>query len=471
MVGSIVVTPCSSSHDGSITTCLRSHLNLSEDLNATLSTMPKRSLILLAALAAISLQCTDKKDEGSSSAPITNEPTAAERCQGVDACITACDECGDDCSEQAREACFLLGRLRMETDATFSPSAAVVAYARACKHGHGVACASLGLQVQDGRGVAVNKTRASELYALACQEGVGVGCFNRALMHQGGVGFDIDTQEADRWFQLARKHYEVSCGAGDLQWCLNLGVLYESGYGVPADAAKAHEIYMEACDAGHGDSCANAALMEIYGEVPSSEDPLRPVREACERGEGLPCGILGKILIQGLQGAPDAEAGLPLLDRACRQGQQFSCGAIAALLSMGDLVPVDLDRAAFYEERACALGGSTSCLLIGLANLPNDSGRAGDPARAVEYIEKACNIGHAEGCMRLAALVHFGRGADADPVRARGLMVDACRLGLPDACLQLLAGGQDLPLPPERSQAMRELACREGIASACQPGR
>ena len=55
--------------------------------------------------------------------------------------------------------------------------------------------------------------------------------------------------------ETAAKYFYVACKAGDGVGCLNLGVAFRSGKGVPQDAGKSAQIMVRACKLGIQRAC------------------------------------------------------------------------------------------------------------------------------------------------------------------------------------------------------------------------
>src|SRR5690606_1428943 len=74
-----------------------------------------------------------------------------------------------------------------------------------------------------------------------------------------------DFAEAVRlWTPLARK--------GDVAAQFNLGLIYEKGRGVPADAARAAQYYLSAAESGHAKSAYNLGILHSRGALGPNRD-------------------------------------------------------------------------------------------------------------------------------------------------------------------------------------------------------
>ena len=387
--------------------------------------------------------------------------TLQSDCGSRAACASVCGSCPTDCSPSAAAACDAWGDALLRGPEIDLVGAAA-AYQRACDADHGVSCAALGLQVQDGRGAPRDVPRAEQLYEKACELGEGIGCFNLGLLIGSAVHSSQDPEGADAWFKRARALYARSCDAGDLQWCLNLGVLHESGFGVPKDAVRSAEIYRAACDKGHGESCTNLALQTDRGQgMPADSDvALALLEETCGDESPLSCGVLAQILMR--EEPPDGARILSLADQACLQGVAHACAAEAGMYALGEIVAVDFARVSKLERRACDLGVSSACMIEAEVSV-----QAGDYRTSALFYEKACFIGEPEACGLLAEHLRHGRGVERDLVRAATMMDSSCRMGYPGACVALLQAGQPLPLKEPLLSSFLTTACEGGIDEAC----
>lgn len=330
-------------------------------------------------------------------------------------------------------------------------------YEVVCEGGYMPACSALANLYQDGRGVPHDPARARTLHQRACDGGAGIGCFNLALMLQGGVWVDADAEAAGELFLRADAAYETACAAGELAWCMNRGVLYEDGFGVPQDHAKARAIYTDACSKGHADSCVNGALMDYYGKgvVPDKTGPKDRIAAHCSDATPLACGVLGQMyLVEG-----DARKAIPLLEQACTLAERDACGVLGAAYGMGEVVAADAMRASLLEERACLLGSSMACFV--------EAQTARDDTRAALFHQRACTIGHAEACGMYGAHLELGKGVPADPAQSLAMYRVACQMGDPGSCVGLLQKGQELPLSTEEAARFRQAACANGVQEAC----
>jgi TPR repeat protein len=386
--------------------------------------------------------------------PLLPALTPAQKCPELARCQRACDT-GDDraCEE-------LADRYVRGADAPLAPDLGAALLDRACQHGRGTSCAALGLLYEDGRGVAEDDDRAAALYDEACTRAAGIGCFNLALMIQQGP-LPYDKARVGELARASEDLYKKACDAGDLAWCLNLGVIYEGALGHP-DQAKAAEIYRKACWDGHADACVNFAL-GVVAQPGAGPYATRLLQHACDDGSSLGCGVLGQVLYAGRGVPADPPRAVALLRKGCDGGDGNACGVLGAALGLGDKVPRDEQGADAAEERACALGDADGCMVIG-----GDAADRHDAKRAARGYERACAIGNGEGCWTLAVLrqkhaidPHTDQAIDEAAVKA-------CKLRAHAGCIVLLAAGKPAPVPSDALPALRAEGCRAGATQLCE---
>lgn len=132
-----------------------------------------------------------------------------------------------------------------EDGAPPDPVGAAPVYEAAAGQGHVEAAVSLGVLLQEGRGVAQDLPRALALYEAAARAGSARAVNNLGLMYVRGQGVEQDYERAAALFTAAAE-------AGLAQAYTNLAVMYENGFGVPLDEARAAELYRAGGRAGGG---------------------------------------------------------------------------------------------------------------------------------------------------------------------------------------------------------------------------
>ncbi|MBS2014551.1 MAG: SEL1-like repeat protein [Deltaproteobacteria bacterium] len=142
-----------------------------------------------------------------------------------------------------------------------------------------------------GLGLARDDARARGYYQLACRSLDTKDNEGRAACARAKTQFSRGSKD----LRLAADGFAWGCENGDPWGCVELGILYESGQGVPASLGKADELFQRAC------------------EPLAIADPLQA--SACART---------KERIGLRKGTPPAEANR-LFDEACKGGSGHGC--------------------------------------------------------------------------------------------------------------------------------------------------
>jgi TPR repeat protein len=119
--------------------------------------------------------------------------------------------------------------------------------------------------------------------------------------------------------------------------CAGLAGLYVKGEVVPKSVSRAVELYSKSCDGDSPFACiALGGIYEKGGDIPRDDARARAANaravqllsEACERGNGQHCSLLGSNYVNGqLNLAKDVSRGLMLHERGCDLGEPHACTA------------------------------------------------------------------------------------------------------------------------------------------------
>jgi serine/threonine protein kinase len=231
-----------------------------------------------------------------------------------------------------------------------------------------------------------------------------------------------DKLDKAQYYNLGGILRNLACTRRDVDSCLQLGFMYESGNGVEDDAPRAATFFSRACDAGNALGCERLGMMY-------------------ENGNGV-----------GQNPARAAELysrGVALFVKACDAGGAQDCGYLGYLYGRGyDGVTQDYSRAATLYSKACDGGHAQSCCnLGGLYALGN--GVAKDNFRAVALFSKSCDAGIAHGCSDLGVMYKKGDGVSKDIDKAKQFFNKGCSMDDQWGCdrLKEMAGDQHLTIP------------------------
>lgn len=147
---------------------------------------------------------------------------------------------------------------------------------------------------------------------------------------------------------------DVTCSHGSGTACLTLGIAQYQGRMVPRDAAGAGKSFAHACELGVANGCGG-----FFRVV--ADDNGRGFQEACDRGDGESCFLLGSLYFSGKNVPKDPARAFALLQQSCRSGWSRGCGGLAECYLAGAGTAVDTNRAIEEFDAACRGGVASSC--------------------------------------------------------------------------------------------------------------
>src|SRR3989454_1730022 len=140
------------------------------------------------------------------------------------------------------------------------------------------------------------------------------------------------------------------CGKGDVASCARVGLMYEDGRGMTADATKAWSYLRKACEGGDALGCAELSRLYVVddGVRRDSARALRLAHAACDAGDGHGCAYLVRLCVDrlvypGSETRCDAEYARQLYERAvallkkdCDGWGAYDCHTLATIYSTAD---------------------------------------------------------------------------------------------------------------------------------------
>jgi TPR repeat protein len=156
---------------------------------------------------------------------------------------------------------------------------------RACDGDFMPACAHIAGSLIRGPADRRDFPRGKALLERACEPkgivwGAGSGCVELGVLYEGGEGVPKDARRA---FEL----FEKGCTSN--ADCEKLADAYAEGRGVEKDAAKAEELYVRACAAGTLDACFKARSPQARSNAE------RLLQQLCNSGVAGDCARLAKL--------------------------------------------------------------------------------------------------------------------------------------------------------------------------------
>lgn len=173
---------------------------------------------------------------------------------------------------------------------------------------------------------------------------------------------------------------DISCSHGGGQACLMLGQAQSEGRIVPHDAAAAGKNFAHACELGLSNGCAGVLRV-------GAENDGSAFQNACDRGDGESCFLLGSLYYAGSGVPKDPARAFSLLRRACSSGWSRGCAGLAECYRAGVGTPVNNSRAVEEFDKACKGGVASSCFsAASMYRTLNDS------AKAEKALKQGCQI-------------------------------------------------------------------------------
>ncbi len=236
-----------------------------------------------------------------------------------------------------------------------------------------------------------------------------------------------------------------------------LGVIYQQGLGVAADAKAAAIWFRRAHERGDVNGTFLFAMATLRGEgVERNEGGGRILLEqAVQRNHPLAAFNLALLLIPSDQFNDQARAAA-LLRQAANQEVPDAQYALAVLYRQGRGVGANDAEAATLLRRAVRNGHRDALVDLGIMTY-NGEGVAKDEAAGAELLRQAAYRGSAIAQNRYARILALGRGKPQDRVEAASWHLQAARQGLADSWLDQALS--DLS-PEQRTEAERRAAAR-----------
>ncbi|PWJ15788.1 tetratricopeptide repeat protein [Jannaschia seohaensis] len=257
------------------------------------------------------------------------------------------------------------------------PARAAELYARAAETGHVPSMTSLGVLLQDGRGVAQDPAAARLRYEAASAAGDMRATNNLGLLYVRGDGVAQDYAKAFALFTEAAE-------AGSRQAMTNLGVMYENGFGTAVDEARAAELYrMGAAGPVAG---SDPGLTRDPRLLPVLPDALDSLRQSAQAGDPIAEYQLALLLAEQGDFAALREAAT-LFRAAAEAGHGPSMANLGRLYFLGLGVPQDFVLGQMWLLLAQRAGTDTAALALAFGKRPTNEQIAEAQSRAMARLE------------------------------------------------------------------------------------
>ncbi|HTM82118.1 tetratricopeptide repeat protein [Asticcacaulis sp.] len=233
--------------------------------------------------------------------------------------------------------------------------------------------------------------------------------------------FTVRVQETEGQ-TIARLQSEAAGGNAQSQF--DLGRVYYTGYGVPADNMQARKWFCEAAKQDHPIAKSQCAGM-MYNGQGGPEDTAQAMlylKEAASKGDPYGQALYGFFTLAEAAHRGEVDAPLPeaiaYLVKAADQGQlvaQATLGTVVYFYGTNGAAQ-DVPRAVGYIRLAAAQNDPLSMDMLGMMYVSGANGVERNPAEGVRLLKAAAAAGKADAAGVLAILISaddFGMRDDA----------------------------------------------------------
>jgi len=214
----------------------------------------------------------------------------------------------------------------------------------------------------------------------------------------------------DKKYDKAREIVEPLSESGDADAQHLLGYIYENGFGVEADMARALDLYSRS--ALHGQTDSQFALGELAftgnGVQQNYEYAAGWYKLAAARGHPAAKTRLGAMYAEGLGIKPDKEQAAQFFEQAADAGDPEAQYQMGSIYLVGDPRPQDYEKAGAYFEAAAGQGHAPSQFNLALMY---DGGLLGAKSEKdmIYWMRAAAEGGMPNAMVAMGLLIHDGR--------------------------------------------------------------
>jgi uncharacterized protein len=199
-----------------------------------------------------------------------------------------------------------------------------------------------------------------------------------------------------------------------------LGVLYQTGNGVPQDFRQAREWFQKAAEAGDPAGVTN--LGAIYGNGEGTPEDYGKAfgcsLKGAEAGTPVAMTNLGLLLKNAFAGSKDSQKAYGWFQKAAASGQTIAMTNLGLLYESGKDLPQDYTKARQWYRKAADAGNAIAMTLLGLLQ-ENGKGGPQDYGEARHWYENAAGAGDKNSMNYLGLLYERGKGVPQDYGKAR----------------------------------------------------
>jgi len=219
------------------------------------------------------------------------------------------------------------------------------------------------------------------------------------------------------------------CRAGSVESCY-MGAHERVHSTEAADIAESREVLKRECDAGLYPACAQLAVSLLRDPPQDHAAALELALPACEKGDGIGCGVAAFLLQRGCTVPPDPAKGYALAKKGCALdieqahkrmpgsiGDRLSCSVASRAMWWG--IGGQRDRAGAYalDLRACSVGLRHACVRLAEHALSEPS-VVRDRTKLVSTLHDVCEqLGWTNAVEECIALAHVEKPGEYESPR------------------------------------------------------
>ena len=245
--------------------------------------------------------------------------------------------------------------------------------------------------------------------------------YDDPLLKYGYVAWYLDGNKAeqDKCYSQIEPQIRNLAKQGNIEAQRIFGYMYNNGYGVAQDYAKAVEWYCKGAEQGYASAQCNLGYMYNMG-YGVSQDYAKAVewfRKAAEQGYANAQCNLGIMYENGYGVSQDKAKAVEWFRKAAEQGNAQAQNNLGYMYKTGEGVSQDYAKAVEWYRKAAEQGyASAQSNLGGCYHYGN--GVVQDYAKAVEWFRKAVEQGHAAAQCWLGYMYGNGYGVSQDKAKA-----------------------------------------------------
>ena len=302
-------------------------------------------------------------------------------------------------------------------------------------------------------------TEAFVAFSNAANRGNPDAMVNVGKIYENGWGVQQDYGQARQW-------YEKAAAAGNTDAMKDLGSLYVAGRGVTQDYDQARQWFEKGANAGNAK--AITSLGRIYAGGWGVTRDYGHARQLFEKGanagESVAMLCLGHLYLDGHGVTQDPTQARRLFLQAADKGENHAMTMLGILYRDGTGVDRDYNQARVWFEKAAAAGNSGA--MKHLAGLyMNGQGVTRDYMQGRQWFEKSAAAGNPDAMFYLARIYMKGLGVPPDHALQREWYEKAAAGGNVDAMNNLglmYADGKYVPRDYVQAKQWYEKAAAAG---------